>query len=235
MKNLFAVASVFALLPCMGFASNDVPRYSYARDMYGDLNVGYGAETVVSNRQYYVGGRGELSFLNWDNEYQGTIQGSDSFSFEPVLGLNFFVGYKFSDIVRADMEIGYIGEFKKSETKYQAGYVPEKKTFEFETYYMTLNGYYNLKYGLYAGLGIGGAITNVSLDYTGYARRTEKNVSLLVAGMFGWSYVLDEKTEFDLRYRLSVFDGGDINFGGMTTDIGYVMDNSFSAGVRCYF
>lgn len=242
MKNLFAIASVFALLPSLGFAANDdnMRRYSYARDMYGDLNVGYGASMVSDEARYYIGGRGELSLLNWDNDYKlpaPMMSGSDSYSFEPVLGLDFFIGYRFSDLIRTDVELGYIGKFKDTETEYYAGYVPEKTTFTMEMYYLTANVYLSLKYGLYVGAGLGGALTNLSMEHTWYERATEKHFSLMTAGMFGWTYTLDEKTEFDLRYRLSTFDGGDIFYprNNVKTDVGYIMDNSFSAGIRCYF
>ena len=243
MKKLLFVASVAAMLPVAGFSENGL-KYSYAKDMYGDLNVGYGADTNSEKAKnnikdkYYVGARGELSLLSWDNEYKEavpTMRGSDSYSFEPVLGLDLFVGYKFSDLIRTDVEIGYIGEFKETETEYYVNYMPEKTTFALEAYYLTANIYLNLKHGLYVGAGLGGALTNLSLDHTWYEKSTEKHFSLMTAGMFGWSYALDETTEFDLRYRLSAFDGGDIFYNGVRTDVGYIMDNSFSAGVRCYF
>lgn len=240
MKKIALFISTILLLPTFGYAEK-APRYSYAKDMYGDLNVGYSARPVVDQRKYYVGGRADVSFLNWTNGYDfvdetGRPQHeTDSFSFEPVVGLDLFIGYKFSDLIRADVELGYIGEYKKSETEYNDGYIPEKTTFDFETYYATINGYYNFKYGLYVGAGFGVAMTNLALDHTWYDEQTKKHVSPMAAVMFGWTYTLDEDTDFDLRYRLSVFNGGNVTMGGVKIDMGYVMNNSLSAGIRCYF
>ena len=65
MKKLLFVASVAAMLPVAGFSENGL-KYSYAKDMYGDLNVGYSAKPVVSREEiFYLGGRAELSFASF--------------------------------------------------------------------------------------------------------------------------------------------------------------------------
>lgn len=243
MKKLLFVASVAAMLPVAGFSENGL-KYSYAKDMYGDLNVGYSAKPVVSREEiFYLGGRAELSFASWENEYkdQNNLDlGNDKFDFKPMLGLDLFVGYKFNQNFRADIEFGYLGQYKESETEYPVGYLPHKDTFSFDLYYMTANAYYDIKYGWYVGAGAGAAISHVAMDDSWFGRKSKTSVSPVGAFMLGWVNELGQNTDLDIRYRFSMFDGGKVTVdtGGGTavkTEMGYVMDNSLSVGVRCYF
>ena len=183
--------------------------------------------------KYYMGMRGDLSFLTWKNKYSGVDSGSDSFSFKPVVGLDLAVGYRFNQKWRGEAELGYIGKFSEKETEYYGS--PKKTEFSLESYYMTANAYYYLKYGLYAGLGAGFVITDLSVEDSEVNDVAKTNLSLMGAAMFGWSYMLDEKVDFDVRYRLSVFDGGNLNIGGVDVDTGIIMNNTLSVGVRYHF
>ena len=59
--------------------------------------------------------------------------------------------------------------------------------------------------------------------------------------MLGWSHKLDENLVMDLRYRLAGFSGTEhtrvfeMDGVAFTNDIGFVLDNSFSIGVRYEF
>lgn len=251
MKNLFAVASVAILLPVIGFAS-DSEAYVYNKDMYGEFNVTVESETGDTNEKvnsstddghFYLGGRAELSFLNWKNEYKdetGAKLGHDDFDFKPVIGLNLFAGYRFNKDFRADLEIGYIGAYSESETEYPAGFPPHRDTFELKSYYATANAYYNLTKSWYVGAGAGVAMPNVSVDDSWFGKKSKSSVTPMGALMLGWVYQLDEDTDLDLRYRFSMFDGGNVTIStgattSIKTDIGYVMDNSVSVGIRSYF
>lgn len=264
MKNLFAVASFAVLLPAIGFAS-DSEAYVYNKDMYGEFNVTTESDNAGNNNiinkikndnindkvnrsmddgHYYLGGRAELSFLNWKNEYKDSMvpgnSGSDRFSFKPMLGLNVFAGYRFNPDFRADLELGYIGSYSESETEYfydsvNNFWLPETTKFKLKTYYMTANAYYNLIDGWYVGAGAGVALPKVSIEHTWFGNKDKTSVTPMIALMLGWVYQIDEDTDLDLRYRFSMFDGGDIKVNTLKTDLGWIMDNSVSAGVRVYF
>ena len=210
------------------------------------LNIGYKTKTTNKDvNRYYMGIHGDLSFLNWENKYtgensEGLIHGSDDFSFKSVLGLDLFVGYMIAPTMRIDLELGYIGKFSETEVEYNESYIPEKTKFDFETYYLLANYYYNFKYGLYVGGGLGGAVLNVSMDHSAVQKQTETTISPMGALTFGWLYKLDDKVDFDLRYRLSMFDGGRVtldmtNGYEVKTDMSWIINNTLSAGIRYKF
>jgi len=244
MKKFSLILLSVMLLP-MATMAKDADGYSYSKDMYGELNIGYKIKQNDDTGRYYMGIHGGLSFMNWKNKYTGendvgTIRGSDDFSFKSTLGLDIFVGYMISPTMRADLEIGYLGKFSETEVEYNENYIPEKTKFDFETYYLLANWYYNFKYGLYAGAGLGGALLNVSMDHTHVQKQSETSISPMAALTGGWLYQLDDKIDFDVRYRLAFFDGGNVtldmtNGYEVKTEMGWVMDNSLSAGIRYKF
>ncbi len=223
------------------------PNVSYNKKVNTPVNVvikEYKMEAPKNVRvsRWYMGLNGDLSFLTWKNKNSGTdelgnpISGEDKFNFKPLLGADLVVGYRFDKDWRVDGEIGYIGKFSETETEHYQGYMsPVKTEFSLETYYIDANAYYNLKYGLYIGAGLGLAITDLSADDTQASAASTTNVSPMGAAMFGWTYVLDEKVDFDVRYRLALFDGGDLSIGGASVDTGLIMNNSLSVGVKYHF
>lgn len=242
MKNLFIVFTVVVLSPKLVF-SDEALNYSYAKNMYGDLNIGYATCSVSEKGFFYLGGRAELSFMNWENEYRdGTNKylGHDKFDFKPMLGLDLFTGYKFTRDFRADIEFGYMGEYSESEFGVDMDGYPYHEEFRFNTYFLTANAYYNIRYGLYAGAGFGTAISRMAIKNSVFGRKSKTSLSPLGAFMLGWVKELAKNTDLDIRYRLSVFDGGSMvvnasDGNAIKIQMGYVMDNSISAGVRCYF
>ena len=242
MKKFLLALLIIVALPAAGVAK-DADGFDDTKDMYGELNIK--VKPKDDTGKYYIGIRGNLSFMNWKNKYtyedtEGTKHASDDFSFRSILGMDVFMGYTISKNLRADLEMGYLGKFSETETEYNENYLPEKTTFDFETYYLMANGYYDFKNGLYAGIGFGGALLNVSLDHSVVRKQTEMTLSPMGALTFGWIHRLDDKIDFDVNYRLAMFGGGDVtldmsNGYEVETHMGWIMDNSLSAGIRYKF
>ena len=239
MKRLLGVFCVAALLPMTVVAQEDWAYPKQAR-----LCSGYEVDPVDDINRFYMGVHANVSFLNWKNTYKdqsGTKLGSDSFSFETLLGTDIAVGYKFSNYFRIDTELGYIGKYNGDETeRFSGGYLTEKTSFSYNAYYWTLNGYYDFCNGIYLGAGLGAAVLDVSLDHTHYEKVSKTSVSPMGALMVGWGHKLDSKIVLDLRYRLGMFNGGDIKMdtgGGnsVSADMGLMLDNTLSVGIRYSF
>ena len=232
--SLFVFAAVF-------------PGLSYAvdsRDLYGDINVrpvSTVKKEIKSPVGMYMGIHGDLSLLSWKNEYEtGADSGHDTFSFKPVIGVDLVTGYQFNEYWRSDLEFGYVGRYSESETEYDAEYSTERTDFNLETFYMTLNGYREIKAGLYAGIGAGAAAVRTKIDSSVIKGKSATHISPMGALMLGWSHNLDERVSFDLRYRFSLFHGGklDLDAGDGTqvkTEVGFIKDNTISAGIRYSF
>lgn len=235
------------IVPSVAFGAKNhkVCCNSYAKNMYGDLNLRAESEPrkMEKDNDYYIGIHAGLSFLSWDNEYKnqsGTRLGSDDFFFKPVVGGDVFVGRRFEDNWRGDVELGYVGKYSEGETEDYENYITEKTTFDLETFYLMANGYYDFDYGFYAGAGLGIALTNVTLDHSQLTKASKTRLSPMGALTFGWSYALDEKVDFDLRYRFALYDAGHLrtDTGAGTyvkTDVGLIIDNALSAGIRYNF
>lgn len=233
------------ILPVSAFAEIDWSGFNSGTSLSDKLlrqykpespNVVYRDRKIAEREgKYYMGLRGDLSFLTWKNKYTGVDSGSDKFTFKPVIGLDLSVGYRIDKKWRVDGELGYIGKYSDTETETIAGFPVEKTQFDLETYYINANGYYDLAYGLYVGAGLGLAIVDLSADHSAVANASTTNVSPMGALMFGWTYMLDEKIDFDVRYRLSIYDGGDLNIGGVNVDAGVILNNALSAGIRYHF
>ena len=198
---------------------------------------------------WYVGGRAELSFLNWTNKYSsdypGTVEeyNSDKYSFEPVIGGNLSAGYRFLYFWRAELEAGILGQYTDTDNNVEFGLtVP----------YVMLNGYYDFANNFYVGAGLGAAMPIKRMDYENFIAgdRNKMSVSPMAGLMFGYAKELDYNLVLDIRYRLSGFYGGSQtrHFQYDTEDapevwkdayvenkIGLVLDNSISIGLRYEF
>ena len=230
----YLLVAVMVCLPNLVFAKSN-GSYSVVTK--------YGSETSINYRQtskpqkWYVGAHADLSFLSWKNEYTyGSMpDGSDKFDFKPVLGADIALGLEFDENWRADLEFGYVGNYSEQETEYYDTYYTEKTDFNLATMYLTANGFYTFGAGVYAGLGAGAAIVETSLNHSSLARVSKTKVSPMGAVMLGWSSRMAEKTYFDIRYRLAAFSGPTLSDIGVKTKIGWIMDNSVSAGIRYEF
>ena len=207
-----------------------------SKDMYGEINVRHNTNNAVGNK--YAGIRGELSFLNWTNTYKdkdGIKLGTDDFSFKPLIGLSVFGGFRPIDKWRADVELGYIGTYHESETENYTLYPTEKTFFDMVVYNLSVNGYYEFYKGFYAGVGTGVAIVKTSIDHSYYQKQTSTDVSPMGALMVGWSARVDDKVDFDVRYRMALFHGGEVEIANVKTEEGLITDISLSAGIRYNF
>ena len=201
---------------------------------------------------WYVGGRAELSFLNWTNkyssDYSGTVEeyNSDKYSFEQMFGGNLSAGYRFLYFWRAELEAGILGQFTDKDNSTEFGLtVP----------YVMLNGYYDFTNNFYVGAGLGAAMPIKTLDYDNFIAgdRSKMSVSPMAGLMFGYAKELDDNLVLDIRYRLSGFYGGsqtryfqegtevspgvweDVRDVYVENKIGLVLDNSISIGLRYEF
>lgn len=234
MKKIVSLAVLAAL--SVGVA-DAAPSY-LKRNTDGSYNVTYNY-TDKAKTGWYVGGRAELAFLNWENEYSTSdplavvSEDSDKYSFETVFGGNFFVGRTFNYFWRGEVEAGLIGQFSDKDQGVE---------FKLTVPYVIANGYYDFTNGLYVGAGLGLAMPKTEFDWAVFAsgNRSERNVSPMGALMLGWSHKLDDNLVVDLRYRLAGFVGPEHTRGfadgvELTADVGFVLDNALSMGLRYEF
>lgn len=218
-------------------AADAAPSY-IKRDSRGGYNVTYDY-TDKAKTGWYVGARAELSLLNWENKYDSNDPGvdsnydSDEYSFESVFGGSLFGGYMFNYFWRAELEAGLIGQFEDKD---------DGAEFKLTVPYVLMNGYYDFTNGLYVGAGLGIAVPKTELDMAAFKAgdRTERDVSLMGALMLGYSHELDYNLVLDLRYRLAAFNGTKQtrtldNGYEFENDIGLILDNSVSVGLRYEF
>ena len=232
MKKYFWLIVFVLIIPCASFASSK-GSYSVISKYDNETSINF-KRVPSAPKLWYMTGHVDLSFLSWTNKYT-TENASDKFSFKSVLGGDIAVGLKMDKDLRADIEFGWVGNYHEQETEQYDGYITEKTDFDLGAMYLTLNGYYELGSGVYAGLGAGLAIVDVSLNYTYLAEKNKTNISPIGAIMLGWSHKLNDKLDFDIRYRLSAFSGSEIEYGGVKTKIGLITDNALSVGLRYGF
>lgn len=213
-------------------------------DEYQDDDTTAGRSGRAGFRGGYVGARLGVDLLSWKNKYSAEPESAiadfdsdhDKYVFEPVFGGNVYSGLYINPATRVDLEIGYISQFKDADNGF---------TFRLSAPYVTLNGYYDFLGGFYVGLGAGVAFPKASMDWEYFVANsgTKIRTSFMGSVMLGWSHYLSEHVIFDLRYRLSGFEGpkwtrGVTGYGtleelGIKT--GFIMDNSFMVGLRFEF
>ena len=246
MKKL---VSMFVLL---GLTAPAVAAPSYlTRTGDGGYRVTYDY-TDKAKTGWYVGGRAELGFWNWENKYSvdDDLTGlrdafkNDDYSFEPVFGGSLSAGRRFAYFWRAELELGYLGHFDDSDAD---------SSMSLQIPYVMLNGYYDFANGLYLGAGVGAAmpITEMELRSTipvlktfDSSDRTEYSFAPMAGLMLGYSYELDNNLVLDLRYRFAIMTGFDHRVGfddwndtahWIQNDVDFLMDNSISIGIRYEF
>ena len=243
MKKLVSILGLAALTAT---AASAAPSY-LTRNYDGSYDVTYDYKDKAKTG-WYVGGRASLSLMNWENEYSttpeiGVGESKESFT-ETVYGGNVFVGRTFNYFWRAELEGGLIGQFDDSDEGFD---------FKLTVPYLVANAYYDFANGFYLGAGLGVALPETELDDEQFVsgRRDERNVSLMGALMAGWSCRLDYNLMLDLRYRLAAFNGtehervyadgtevvGGVDISGvkLKNEIGLILDNSISVGLRYEF
>lgn len=234
MKKLVSLAVLAALTTTVADAA---PSY-IKRDAQGGYNVTYDYTDKAKNG-WYVGGHVALNLMNWENEYDTNSPdkiSNDSYT-ELMFGGDLFVGYKFNYFWRAEIEGGLLGQFEDE----SAG-----TTFKMTIPYLMANGYYDFINGLYVGAGVGIAMPKTELQgvFFNGGDGSEQTVSPMVGVMLGYSYELDYNLTLDVRYRLSGLMGNKIertfkhkngNIYDISNDVGLILDNSISLGIRYNF
>ena len=243
MKKLasFCLASIMAM--AAAHAAPDAPVSRVGRRV---MVREYQPYTVETAKGWYLGGRLALSFLNFTAQNEIVADGvaldgvidDYKFSFETVFGGSVFAGTDFQlsdEWFRGDFEAGLIGCFENND----AG-----TDLKLTVPYLMANGYYDFVNGLYVGAGLGIALPKIELGGydldSGDPKKT--GVSPIFGAMFGWSYDLDARMTLDLRYRLAGFFGPEIEramygdeYVEVKTDVGFVLENSLSMGLRYRF
>jgi len=242
MKKLVLILAILAITP--SFAATKAARPSYlTRNGNGAYEVTYNYTDKEKSGWYGVI-RAEMNFLNWENKYSTTGNVSDlgadhdDFSFEPMFGVDVAFGKKINYFWRAEVEAGYIGEFKDADDGFE---------FTLSIPYLMANGYYDFTNGLYLGAGLGIAFPTTSMDmadFTDNGNRTHRSVAPIAGLMAGLTHKLDDNLVLDLRYRIAGTFGStqgrkynDIYSVEQTlkNKIGFIMDNSISLGIRYEF
>ena len=236
MKKLVSVLGVMALTAT---AANAAPNY-LQRNADGGYKVTYDYTDRAEVGKWYIGGRLDLNLLNWENEATTTgpdseLLENESFT-EALFGGNVFAGYTFDYFWRAEIEAGIISEFEDE---------GDGVTFKLSVPYLMANGYYDFANGFYVGVGLGVAMPKTRLQSVMFSGddSSERNISPMIGLMGGWSYHLDYNLVLDLRYRLAMFWGPEhersfyvgIDPYTIKNDIGMILDNSISVGLRYEF
>ncbi len=190
--------------------------------------------------------RGEMSLMNWKNDYSSDVADldnkSESFSFESVFGGSLAVGHIADANWRGELEAGLIGRFTDS------GYGAD---FKLTIPYVSVNVMYDFANNVYVGGGLGVALPKMDLGVSVYNKNLgdwiafdaqERKVTPKFDMMIGYSYGLTEQMNLDFRYKLSVMFGPDVTENGvysnkywLKTDLGTIVSNSFSIGLRYEF
>ncbi len=239
MKKIVSLLAVAALTSTAAIAA---PSH-IVRNANGGYDVTYDY-TNKAKTGWYIGGRAELSLLNWENKYStssnfapDTAYASDKYSAEPVFGGSLFGGYTFNYFWRAELEAGYMGYFEDKDSSAE---------FSLSIPYVSANVYYDFVNDMYVGAGVGVAVPTTTIDSTMFDGHQRKESAAAAMGslMVGYSYELDDSLVLDLRYRFAMMTGVDQEldfetYGGelhhFKNDIDLILDNSFSIGLRYEF
>lgn len=233
------------------YQTYDEPTQLTVAPAHSDYDRGYEYERGPRYRgNWYVGGRLGLHLASWKNKYHGSPsnykfdngEDHDDYTFEPVFGGNIFAGYRFTPNWRTDLEFGYMTQFSDSDNGF---------TFKLSTPYLMGNAYYDFNGGFYLGAGLGLAFPRATLDWEYFEKDNASKTKLSFAGalMAGYSYYMTDSLALDFRYRLAGFvgpkltrnvmagvkDENDVELRTLETKVGFVIDNSFSIGLRYEF
>ncbi|HOY47653.1 MAG TPA: hypothetical protein PLZ05_03590 [Alphaproteobacteria bacterium] len=195
---------------------------------------------------WYATLRAEMNLLSWTNSYYSDwvgYGGSDDYSYEPVLGGSLTVGKTFSYFWRGEVEAGYTGNFMDKDSGVE---------FNFSTPYLLFNALHDFNNDFYLGASLGVAFPTTSWDWDAFISGPRQKTSISPMGglILGFSHRLDYRFILDLRYRLAGFYGTkhtrdfeagtppdylDLKQYYFQSDIGLVLDNQFSVGLRYEF
>ncbi len=236
------------LLLAMGFASvvsgaNAAPSYLQKTNS-GAYNVTYDYQDKEKTG-WYAAGRLGINFLSFTNKYDTNIPSAsgavvavpdDEYSMEMVFSGNVAFGRKFGYFWRGELEAGYLSELSDKTSGSE---------FNLSSYYLMANAYYDFLNGFYLGAGAGIALLDTNENGSTYVDNSTGSASAspMLGLMAGFSKKLDDNIVLDLRYRLAGISGTDAEYqhtlSGQNyytkTDIGLILENSLSVGLRYEF
>ncbi len=218
-----------------------------ARPNYDEYAVAYEPAPVrraeprdSGEKDWYISARVALNFLNWKNEYYTDYRGfphEDKYSFEAIVGGNIAVGHIFGNGWRGELELGYSGQFTDQDEGFK---------FKLGVPYAMANALYDFENGVYLGAGIGAAMPTTTWEGDAFlgGDGTKSVISPIGGLMLGYAHPIAENTVIDLRYRISGTFGGkhtrsfedwENNLYTFETEIGLILENQISAGIRYRF
>lgn len=229
MRKLVSVFLLFFVNVSVAEAAQDY--------LIGDNRMVYEEKTG-----WYMTFRADMNFMNWTNTYNSNwvgYSGQDKYSMESLLGGGLTVGKSFSYFWRGEVEAGYTGTFVDEDAGIE---------FNFSSPYVLANALYDFKNNLYIGASLGAAFPKTTWDWDAFLPGTREKTSISpMAGLiFGISKRLDYRFVLDLRYRLAGLYGSKhtryfedtatpANRYYFESDMGLVLDNQFSVGLRYEF
>lgn len=224
------------------YADNDEDVYSSSDDSRSSRRT----RSSSYDPDWYVGGRLGLSLMTWKNKYSALPTSAivdlgadhDNYWFQPIFTGNIFAGLRFAPSWRADIEGGYITQFTDSDNGI---------SFKLSVPYVTANVYWNFIGNFYLGAGMGVAFPKINIDWEHFVSNNSSKTRTSFTGglMFGYTNYLSESVAFDFRYRIAGFMGPELTRGAVSgnpyglnsleTKTGFILDNSFTIGLRYEF
>lgn len=197
----------------------------------------------------YVEGRFDLNRWSWKNDYNSDYTGTDLvfsqdvYSSENIMGGDVAIGFWITNEWRADAELGFGSKFEDKD---------EVAAYTLSMPYLMLNAYYDFKYGIYLGGGVGVARSTATIDgllFNGSVSETEHSEYALKFGVgAGYNLRLAPNIYLDFRYRLSAVQAPEISrtfwwdqYTGEYKEYvlrvkgGLLTENTFSVGLRFNF
>jgi opacity protein-like surface antigen len=158
------------------------------------------------------------------------------------MGFSAFLGRKLDDHWRAELEIGYIGDYS---------YLDQGFRLRMSAPYAQINITYNTieqSWGwLYAGVGIGVAQPRIEIEGFDTPKSNASQASLMPALMFGFRTRIADSWFADLGYKFSTFDAGSLKYSyealvsndpdevfvpaTFTNEFGWIMNHAIKIGL----
>ncbi len=227
-------------------------------------STNYSGSNYSANKQYvekedfsssfYASFRAAINLLSFENTYTSDnieLAGGDKYSAAAIFGASASFGKRFSESFRGELEVGYPGSFSDADNLAE---VVMSAPYATGNLILDLAGESN---GIYIGIGGGAALVSSELNgvvFDGITNpgaesgRKVTSMSPVIAGMIGYSAGLDERLGLDIRYRISGYQGnshsriwqGEDSLGNLEnyvfeTEMGWVMSNEISVGLRYHF
>lgn len=228
-KNLLSVC----FLSCLALTTANAAQ---------DYLIGDDRRVYEEKTGWYASLHAGLNFLDWKSTYNSDhvgYEGYDDYTFQSLFGGSLSIGKSFSYFWRGEIEAGYTGKFTDRD---------EGIEFTFSSPYVLTSAMYDFTNGFYVGASLGAAFPTTTWDWDSFLSGGRSKTSLSPMGgiMLGLSERLDYRFVLDLRYRLAGMYGTKHtryfedratppNKCYFQSDMGFVLDNQFSVGLRYEF